>query len=113
MPEIGSAVEEFRPFEALQELSEGRLRLREKPVNNTPHVYSPRGVQARTYTLYTYMCSPFEVLEKGRHALQATTSKKHASQTCLRPWLVFGFSATAAGSVSILKLQHIGNLDGC
>ena len=32
-----------------------------------------RGVQTHTYSLYTYICSPFEVLEKGRHALQTLT----------------------------------------
>ena len=31
-----------------------------------------RGVQTHTYSLYTYICSPFEVLEKGRHALHGS-----------------------------------------
>ena len=29
-------------------------------------------LQVHTYSLYTYICSPFEVLEKGRHALHGS-----------------------------------------
>ena len=42
-----------------------------KACGTIPPCKVPRGVQAFTYFVYTYFCSPFEVLEKGCHHLQS------------------------------------------
>ena len=43
--------------------------LEEVPEEPSSPCIALRGVQAHTYKWYIYICSPFEVLEKGRHAL--------------------------------------------
>ena len=39
-------------------------------------------MQVHTYSLYTYICSPFEVLEKGRHALHSPLASPSLGARC-------------------------------